>query len=307
MELRGKRLLVTGPAGQIAFPLARELARDNEVWGIARFSQDGSRERCEAAGMHTRVVDLEDPDFSGLPDGFDYLLHLAIFQAPGLDYDRALRINAEGTGLLMSRYRDASACLVVSTSGVYEPRVDGGPVVESDPLGVSSQPYSPTYPITKIAQEATARFAARDLGLPTTIARMNVSYGPLGGLPAYQLDLLVERQPIPVLDDRPSICSPIHDDDIRAHVPGLLEAASSPATLVNWGGDEPVDVVDYCRYLGELAGIEPVFERTPDAIQHFNLDPARRRAATGPCKVRWRDGMRRMVAERHPALGLDPA
>ena len=35
--LSGQRVLVTGPAGQIAFPLARALAADNEVWGIARF------------------------------------------------------------------------------------------------------------------------------------------------------------------------------------------------------------------------------------------------------------------------------
>jgi nucleoside-diphosphate-sugar epimerase len=36
---------VTGPAGQIAFPIVRALAADNEVWGIARFSGGGSRER----------------------------------------------------------------------------------------------------------------------------------------------------------------------------------------------------------------------------------------------------------------------
>jgi hypothetical protein len=34
-SLRGEKILVTGPAGQIAFPLASRLAGDNEVWGIA--------------------------------------------------------------------------------------------------------------------------------------------------------------------------------------------------------------------------------------------------------------------------------
>ena len=38
--LRGKRILVTGPAGQIAFPLVEELSQHNEVWGIARFTED---------------------------------------------------------------------------------------------------------------------------------------------------------------------------------------------------------------------------------------------------------------------------
>ena len=87
-KLEGHRILVTGPAGQIAFPLAARLARDNEVWGIARFSLAGSRERVEAAGIHARQLDLADPKWSELPEDFDYILHLAAFIGPGHDYDR---------------------------------------------------------------------------------------------------------------------------------------------------------------------------------------------------------------------------
>ncbi len=32
--LNGEKILLTGPAGRIAFGLARSLAADNEVWGI---------------------------------------------------------------------------------------------------------------------------------------------------------------------------------------------------------------------------------------------------------------------------------
>ena len=53
--LRAQKILITGPAGQIAFPLARALARDNEVWGTARFRQPGSRERVEQIGVTTRT------------------------------------------------------------------------------------------------------------------------------------------------------------------------------------------------------------------------------------------------------------
>ena len=42
-RLRGEKILVTGPAGQIAFPLASRLAGDNEVWGIARFGDRQAR------------------------------------------------------------------------------------------------------------------------------------------------------------------------------------------------------------------------------------------------------------------------
>jgi len=101
-----------------------ELAQHNDLWGIARFSEPGSQERCEKAGVHTVVCDLAKGDFSQLPDDFDYLLHLATFQGGGLDYDQAIRVNAEGTGLLMQHCRKAKAALVVSTFSTYKPNDD---------------------------------------------------------------------------------------------------------------------------------------------------------------------------------------
>ena len=108
--LRGEKILVTGPAGQIAFPLAARLARDNEVWGIARFGDPSTRERVEKAGIQTHVIDLAEPRWGDLPDDFSYVLHLAAAIVPGHDYDTAIRINAEGTGKLMERHRRARAC-----------------------------------------------------------------------------------------------------------------------------------------------------------------------------------------------------
>ena len=304
-ELRGQKVLVTGPAGQIAFPIVERLARENEVWGIARFGDPATRERCEAVGATTRVVDLADPDFSGLPDEVDYVLHLAIFQSPSADYDYALRVNAEGTGLLLSRFRGAKACLVVSTTSVYTlPADPRRRVLETDPLGCGPQPFAETYPSSKIAQEAMARFAAREWDLPVTIARMNVSYGDNGGLPAMHLDALCAGQPIELQGGRESVCAPIHEDDIVAQIPGLLEAASVPATLTNWAGDEAVGVREYCEYLAGLAGVEPEFRDVELGIGHTAPDPARRRELVGECRVAWRDGMRRMVAARHPEIGL---
>lgn len=299
--LSGQRILVTGPAGQIAFPLASALARDNEVWGIARFGDAASRERCERAGIRTRVVDLAEPDWADLPADFDYLLHLAAVIPPGWDFDASMRVNAEGTGNLMRRFRHAKACLVMSTCGVYLPAADPlTPILESDPLGGSNQPYSPTYCVSKIAQEAVAKFAAAAYGLPTIIARMNAAYGANGGLPAILLEMILGGQPIPWFHGRPPVLSPIHDEDILAHVPGLLAAASVPATITNWGGDEAVDMREMALYLGELTGRRVQLVESPDGIQQSLLDATRRRALAGPCRVHWKEGVRQMVADRHP-------
>ena len=49
--LRGAKIVVTGVTGQVGEPVARALARDNEVYGAARFRDDAARERLEAAGV----------------------------------------------------------------------------------------------------------------------------------------------------------------------------------------------------------------------------------------------------------------
>jgi nucleoside-diphosphate-sugar epimerase len=303
MHLTGQKILVTGPAGQIAFPLAARLARDNEVWGIARFGNPAGRERVQKAGIQTRVVDLTEPDWGDLPDDFDYLLHLAAAILPGHNFDAALRVNAEGTGRVMSRFREARACLVMSTCGVYaSPEDPHHACLEDDPLGGSHQAYAPTYCISKIAQEAVARFAAAEYGLPTTIARMNVAYGDNGGLPAMLLPAIAAGQPISMLAGRASVCSPIHEDDIFEHTPGLLAGAKVPATITNWGGDEPVEIRELCHHMATLIGREVAFVESPDGIHQYRLDPTRRSELAGPCRVKWRDGLRQMVAARHPEL-----
>ena len=198
-KIEGKRILVTGPAGQIAFPLAERLAQDNEVFGVARFSDASTRKRCEDAGIKTAVVDLSNPDWSKTPEDFDYVLHFAAAIVPGEDFDASIEINAGGTGHVMSRFRNAQACLMMSTCGVYAaPRDYSTPVVESDPIGGTPQPYAPTYCVSKISQEAVAKFAAQEFGLPTTIARMNAAYGDNGGFPAMVVEMILGGVVIPV-------------------------------------------------------------------------------------------------------------
>jgi nucleoside-diphosphate-sugar epimerase len=65
--LRDEKILITGPAGQIAFPIAESLGHDNEVWGIARFSDEESRERVEAVGVTTLRCDIGAGDFTSRP------------------------------------------------------------------------------------------------------------------------------------------------------------------------------------------------------------------------------------------------
>jgi hypothetical protein len=46
------------------------------------------------------------------------------------------------------------------------------------------------------------------------------------------------------------------------------------------------------------------FERSRDAIHHYRLDNSERQRLLGPCKIPWRQGLRDMIAARHPDLRL---
>lgn len=300
--LQGEKILVTGPAGQIAAPLCQYLAPHNEVWGIARFSAPGSRDEVEAMGVTTRVVDLGDADFGEVPDDFTYVLHLAAAIGPSADYDQSLRVNAEATGLLLAHCRKAKAALVMSTASVYKPNPDPRHLfVETDALGEAVLPGVPTYSVTKIAEEAVARYCARALELPVVIARMNAAYSARGGLPAYHLDAVAAGRTVVVRND-PCPYSPIHQDDINGQVEALLAAASTPATIVNWGGDDPVGPHDWCAVFGELTGRAPDLrvEPVPGSQLGNCLDNTKRLALTGPCQVRFPDGFRALYEARYP-------
>ena len=301
--LRGRRILVTGASGQIARAVALRLAADNEVVGAARFTDDAARAALEAGGVRTCSVDLVSDDWSQLPEDVDHVLHLAAYLGPNPSTDHSLELNAIATGRVLSRYRDADSVLVMSTTGVYRPHADPWHRYrEDDPLGDPASPASPAYGITKVAQEAVAKFCAREFGVRVVIGRMNCAYGDGDGLPARHLDRIVAGEEL-VFRGEEVPYSPIHVDDIAGHVAPLLAAASTPALVVNFGGDEAVSSRSWCAYLGELAGVEPVIrvQPVPGSQLGTAADPAARLAITGPGTVAWRDGMRRLVEERAAA------
>jgi nucleoside-diphosphate-sugar epimerase len=299
--LSGEKILITGPAGRIAYGLARSLAPDNEVWGIARFGDATTRDKVEALGVTTRVLDIADGEFGDLPSDFTFVLHVAAdFSAD--DYDRALRVNAEGTGFVLEHCRRAKAALVMSTVTTYKPHPDPWHAFrEDDPLGDAMAPPSAPYSVSKIAEEAVARYCARSFDLPVTIARMCAAYSDQGGLAAWHLDAVVAGEPVRTRWD-PMPYSPIHDDDICAQLEPLLDAAGVPATIVNWGGDEPASVQEYTAYFGELLGVDAkvVVEEIPGASIGSVGDHAKRSSITGPCRVGWREGFRRLAEHFYP-------
>jgi UDP-glucuronate 4-epimerase len=295
--LTRERILVTGATGQVALPITRALARDNDVTGIARFRDPEARKVLEDAGVRCVEVDVARDDLSAVPDDFDVVLNLAVVKSGRFDLD--IRANAEAAGLLMGRVRSARAFLHCSSTGVYEP-AGHRKLLETDALGDNHRAIMPTYSIAKIAAEAVVRTGARQWGLPTTIARLNVPYGDNGGWPAFHLAQILAGDPVALHPERPNEFNPIHEDDLIAMIPGLLEIASVPATIVNWAGDETVSIEEWCEYMAGLVGKDASFVVTERTISSVTTDNTRLRELVGATTVSWRDGMARLVKAQSP-------
>lgn len=295
--MNGARVLVTGATGQVALPVALALAKDNDVVAVARFTDEAKRARLVAAGIECVATDLARGSVDGIPADVDYVCNFAVVKSNRWDVD--LVGNAEAAGLLVQHCRSARAVLHCSSTGVYE-AATGDPQRETDPLGDNHRVMMPTYSISKIAAEAVVRAACRMFDVPATIARLNVPYGDNGGWPAFHLAMILAGRAVPVRPGGPSSFNPIHEDDIIAMVPRLLEIATVPATIVNWGGDERVSIEEWSAYLGSLVGRDVEFDVTTETLGGIPTDNTRRLQLVGPTTVGWREGMKRMVDAMHP-------
>ena len=94
--------------------------------------------------------------------------------------------------------------------------------------------------------------------------------------------------------------SPIDQADINAQVPKLLDVASVPATICNWGGDDAVSTEEYVTFLASLVGESPRFVYTDQGIPGRAFDNTRRIQLIGNCDVTWQDGFRKLAAAALP-------
>ena len=304
--LQNQRILVTGATGQVARPIAEQLNRDNEVWAAARFSDPNAKQELEAQGINTVYFSMGEQDLAALPE-VDYVIHCGCNTDPKSP-EEGMAQNAEGTGFLMSRYRDAKAFFHMSSSSVYaEASSPETPVMEEDQLGGFAS-YSPHYAMSKQSTESVVRFLARHLQLPTIIARLDVAYGRCGhgGAPMALVEFMKHGIPYHRATRGESFCSPIYEDDIVRQVQGLLEHAAIPAPIVNLGGDEVVSMEEILRFLEARTGLSATVEERQSATWGMTvLDNTRRKAMAGACEVSWQEGMERALQARYPDLVQD--
>ncbi len=91
-------------------PIAKELARTNEVWAVGRFGDARVRAAMEDVGARTLRADLAGTDLPALPD-VDYVLNFAISRLrPPVLPDHRSRARQDGASAAVAAWRCAPNC-----------------------------------------------------------------------------------------------------------------------------------------------------------------------------------------------------
>src|ERR1700734_2653801 len=226
--LSGKRVLVTGASGLVAFPVAVELAKNNEVFAVARYSDPKQQKMIEAAGARAIAFDVAQEDLSALPKSVDVVINYAVL--PPAHKNRAYDVNTGATGRLARRYRDCEAFVHGSTGSLYAYQGER-PLREDDAYGLhsSAEPYA----ASKIAAEFLLKHLSEDYRMPTTIVRIFSFYGPRGGGVTQRVDQVARGQPVSVYPGVRNLHTPLFEDDYVDKTIAAVGIAKTPAEIVN--------------------------------------------------------------------------
>ena len=92
----------------------------------------------------------------------------------------------------------------------------------------------------------------------------------------------------------------------RAWCPGgmwrRLAAATTDVTTTNFGGSDRTSIEEWCAYLQELTGFEPVYRDEPKAFGSLCIDTTRMHELIGETSVDWKTGVRGLVQNMAPEL-----
>jgi nucleoside-diphosphate-sugar epimerase len=285
----GKRVLVTGASGVVALPVAIELAKDNEVFAVARYSDPAQKRKIEEAGATAVSFDLADPDLSPLPKSVDIVINYAVL--PPTFKNMAYDVNTGGTGRLARRYRDCEAFVQGSTGSLYEYQGER-PLREDDPYGLHSG--GENYAASKIGAEYMLKHLSEDYELPVTLVRIFSFYGPRGGGVTQRVHQVRRGEPVSVYPGVKNWHSPLYEDDYVEKTIAAAGIAKIGAEIINVGGSESITTQDYCRMAGEMVGKEPIFIDRGTSWPIW-ADVSKMESLLGPSKVSVREGVRRII------------
>ena len=260
MDLKGKKILVTGSDGFIGSHLVEMLTKiDCKVKALIQYNSFNHWGWLEDIDCKDRIEilsgDIRDPHFCRhITKEVDIIFHLAALIAIPYSYiapDSYVDTNIKGTLNICQAALEMGVKRVIhtSTSEVYG-TAQYVPIDEKHPL----QPQSP-YSATKIAADAMAMSFYNTFDLPVIIARPFNTYGPRQSaravIPTIITQLAHGKKKIKLGDVTPTRDFNYVEDTCRGFV-ALAECDGAIGKTINIGSNSEISVGDTLELIKEL-------------------------------------------------------
>ena len=242
---------ITGATGFLGAALVTELVKRGQPVRI--LARDEAR-ACQQFGDAVTVIpgDITDADaVARLVDGATHVYHLAgQLYHPATPAALYRQTHAEGTRTLLRACQgqpQLQRIVHCSTTGVHG--------VTGDMPAAEDAPFAPTnpYEATKLEGELLALQAFREQGLPVSVARPGLVYGP-GDLHLLGFFQSINKGIFRVIDGGKAKLHPIYIDDMIA---AFLLCAEHPAAVgrcYNIAGERPVTIRELAETIAGALG-----------------------------------------------------
>ena len=253
MELRGKRILITGATGFIGGHLARrlQLQEGARVRALVRSPQKAAA--LAELGMEIAPGDITDPDaVRAAVRGADIVFHAAAWADEQGDRDAVWAVNVGGTQHMVdaavaeqvARFIHISSCAVYGS--LQQMDID-----ESTPPRMSGRVYHDS----KVAAEEVVFAAYRDHGLPVVVARPSQVYGP--GSPQFTVRAIeaVKAGKIILVDGGKHFFKPIYIDNLIDALVLCAQVDEAVGEALNITDGYPIPWRDFFEAYGRMVGV----------------------------------------------------
>lgn len=271
MELKGKKILITGSDGFIGSHLTEELIRRGcDVRAFVfynSFNSWGWLDHCEAtikSSLDVFAGDIRDPyGVKKAMTGCDVVFHLAALIAIPYSYhspETYVETNIKGTLNVVQAARELGVSKIIqtSTSEVYG-TARFVPITEEHPL----QPQSP-YSASKIGADQIALSFYHAFKTPVSIIRPFNTYGPRQSaravIPTIITQLLTGRRMISLGALDPTRDFNFISDTVRGFI-AVAESDSSVGEIINIGSNFEISIGDTASLISELMAVEMTIQR----------------------------------------------
>ena len=274
LGVAGKMGLTLGALAQAA---TRAAGVERKIYGVSRFSEEGSFERAAAAGLIPLRCDLLDPVAVARLPRVPHVIFMAgrKFGTAG-DEELTWALNTLVPVRVADHYR-GSRIVAFSTGCVYPL----APIAESG--STEADPPAPVgdYAQSCLGRERLFQYYARYHATPVTLVRLNYAldlrYGVL-----HDLATTIWRGD-PVSLEVPCF-NAIWQGDANNQVLLMLETPATPATIMNLTGPEKVEVREVAQMLAQRLDRPLTLAGAPGRVAYLN-DASRTLARFGVPRV----------------------